>query len=226
MAIKIQLKESHYKNSRFNNNSEKELAKFKQDNITQDLNEIKNIVTDNILVQTEILKSKHDFIKIPKKGSFNHIITQKQINAFTIILSFLKRGNIDFLQIMSYTIDEKTLYTLKEYLQQGKINKLQIIMTETASFRIPTIYKKLKDEFANESNCNLVFYWVHSKIHLILQSENKYVIDGSGNFSQNAQVEHYNVFALDELYDFHYNLSNDFFMGGVLRKNHEIFKNF
>src|SRR5690606_22943770 len=125
-------------------------------------------------------------IQIPNKNGLTQIITQKQLNAFTIILAFIEKyGSIDFLQLMTYTIDEKTLFTLIELLEQGKIKSLQILMTETASFRIPKIYKLLKENFIERKNCNLVFYWVHSKINLIHCGNEKYVIDGSGNYSQN-----------------------------------------
>ncbi|MEB3151451.1 MAG: hypothetical protein VKL60_20840 [Sphaerospermopsis sp.] len=226
MALDIKFKEKHYKKSRFGTKSEADLAEFKKQNITQDLNEAKSVAINNIEFQSKILRDKKELIEIPKQNSFLHIITQKQINAFTIILSFLQKGDIDFLQIMSYTIDETTCHTLAHLLETGRIKRLQIIMTETASFRIPNIYKLLKGTFSENRNCNLVFYWVHSKIHLVEMGYNKYVIDGSGNFSQNAQVEHYNIFNIKDMFDFHYKLSHDFFMGEKLRKNHEIYKNF
>ena len=70
-----------------------------------------------------------------------------------------KYGKIDFLQIQTYTIDEKTIYTILELLNAGKIEKLQLIITETAVFRIPKIYNILKELFSNHENCNLCFYW-------------------------------------------------------------------
>lgn len=226
MAIEVKFKEKHYKKGRFGTKSEADLAEFKKQNITQDLNEAQSVAINNIEFQSKILRDKKELLQIPNEGSFLHVITQKQINAFTIILSFLEKGDIDFLQIMSYTIDETTCHTLSHLLKTGRIKRLQIIMTETASFRIPNIYKLLKESFSKESNCNLVFYWVHSKIHLIEMGGSKFVIDGSGNFSQNAQVEHYNIFNIKDMFDFHYKLSKEFFMGEKLRKNHEIYKNF
>jgi len=70
------------------------------------------------------------------------------------------------------------------------------------------------------------FYWVHSKVHLIQCGDEKFVIDGSGNFSMNAQVEQYNIFNSEKLFDFDKEMCDSFFFGEKLRKNHEIFKNF
>lgn len=226
MALDCKIKESHYKNSRFSTKKEQDLNTFKKENITQDFNEVKSIALDNLEFFQQILKSKGK-IEIPKENSVLSIRTQSQLNAFSIFLQFIEKyGKIDFLQIQTYTIDEKTIFTLLELLETCKILQLQIIMTETAIFRIPKIYKLLKDLFSTKENCNLSFYWVHSKVHLIKCGDEKFVIDGSGNFSMNAQVEQYNIFNSEKMFDFDYDLSRSFYFGEKLRKKHEIFKNF
>lgn len=226
MAIDCKIKDSHYKNSRFSTKKEQELNTFKKENITQDLNEIKTISQNNISFFQQILRI-NGRIEIPQKNSVLSIRTQSQMNAFSLFIQFIEKyGKIDFLQLQTYTIDEKTIYTLYDLLNNGKISSLQIIMTETATFRLPKIYKLLKDLFSELPNCNLCFYWVHSKIHLIKCGNEKFVIDGSGNFSMNAQVEQYNVFHSDSMFDFDYNLSETFYFGKKLRKKHEIYKNY
>lgn len=228
MAFELRLKEKHYKKSRFGNKSEKEISEFKKDKITQDLEDIQRVGIENINIQFQLINNLKFKINIPESdNSLNHIITQKQLNAFSLILSVIEqKKEIDFLQLMSYTFDEKTVHSLYHLLNEGKIKKMQILMTETASFRIPKIYKLLKDLFSNNEKVNLCFYWVHSKIHLLKCKNEYYVIDGSGNFSMNAQVEHYNFFKSKDIYNFHYELSKNFFFGVKLRKNHEIYKNF
>lgn len=226
MAIDLKLKEKHYKKSRFGTKSEKELAEFKKQGITKDLEEMKSIALQNINSQFQLL-SKKDKIIIPEKNQVLCIRTQSQINAFQIFLQFIEKyGKIDFLSLQSYTFNEETIYSLIELLNENKIERLQIIMTETASFRIPKIYKLLKELFSQRKDCNLCFYWVHSKVHLLETNNEKFVIDGSGNFSMNAQIEQYNIFNSEELFNFDFNFCNDFFFGKKLRKNHEIYKNF
>jgi len=141
MAIDCKIKDSHYKNARFSTKKEKDLNAFKKENITQDLEDKRILALDNLNFFSQILKSKGK-IEIPKKNSMLAIRTQSQLNAFSIFMQFIEKyGKIDFLSIQTYTIDEKTIYTLKELHDSGKIEKLQIIMTETAVFRIPKIYK-------------------------------------------------------------------------------------
>lgn len=226
MALDCKIKDSHYKNSRFSTKKEKDLNAFKKENITQDLNEAKFMAQENIEFFQQILKSKGK-IQIPPKNSVLSIRTQSQLNAFSIFMQFIEYyGCIDFLSLQTYTIDEKTLFTLNELLNEGRIKKLQFIMTETASFRIPKIYKLLKDLFSEHKNTNLCFYWVHSKVHLLQAGNDKYVIDGSGNFSMNAQIEQYNVFNSEKLFNFDYEMARDFYFNIPKRKKHEIFKNF
>ena len=226
MGLDCKIKDSHYKNSRFSTDKEKKLNEFKKENITQDLDEAKHIALANLEFFSQILKSKGK-IEIPNQNSVLCIRTQSQLNAFSIFMQFLDEfKTIDFLSIQTYTIDEKTVYTLLELLNEGKIKKLQIIMTETAVFRIPKIYNLLKILFSEHKKCNLCFYWVHSKVHLLEAGGQKFVIDGSGNFSMNAQVEQYNIFNSEKLFDFDFNLCKSFYFGDKLRKKHEIYKNF
>jgi hypothetical protein len=42
----------------------------------------------------------------------------------------------------------------------------------------------------------------------------------------NAQVEQYNIFHSEKMFDFDFDLSDSFFFGDKLRKKHEIYKNF
>lgn len=226
MPLDCKIKDSHYKNTRFSTKKEQDLNTFKKENITQDMDEAKTIALDNLEFFQQILKSKGR-IEIPKKNSVLSIRTQSQLNAFSLFMQFIDHyGSIDFLSLQTYTIDEKTLFTLNELLNQGKIKKLQIIMTETAVFRLPKIYKLLKDTFQHNENVNLCFYWVHSKVHLIRCGDDKFVIDGSGNFSMNAQVEQYNIFHSEKMFNFDFDLCRNFYFGEKLRKKHEIFKNF
>lgn len=222
---KAELKEKHYKKGRFSE-KEKLEADFKKKNITNDMKKSEIRASEFIDINMQILK-KGDAILIPKENEITSIRTQSQMNIFSIFLQFIKNyGAIDYLSIQTYTFNEKTVYALKELLDSGKIKKLQIIMTETANFRIPKIYRLLKDLFSERKECNLCFYWVHSKVNLIKCGNDKYVLDGSGNFSMNAQVEQYNIINSKKLFDADKEWQDGFFFGNKLRKNHEIFKNF
>jgi len=223
--MEFKLKEKHYKKGRFAE-KEKLISDFKNKNITKDLTEINQLTEIFINSNFQVIK-KNQLISLPEKNCITKIKTQSQINLFSLFLMFInKYTKIDFLSIETYTFNEETVFSLKQLLKDGKIKKLQIIMTETANFRLPKIYALLKELFANEPNCNLVFYWIHSKVNLINCNDEFFVLDGSGNFSMNAQIEHYNIFNSKNMFFNELNWGNEFYFSKKLRKNHEIFKNF
>lgn len=221
----MDFKEKHYKKNRFPE-KEKLVSDFKNKNITKELEETKQMLTDFIDFKYQILR-KNEKIIIPAENHITLIRTQSQLNIFTLFLRFIEEyGSIDFLSIQTYTFDENTILALNQLLESGKIQKLQIIMTETCNFRLPKIYLLLKELFQNNKNVNLVFYWIHSKVNLIKCNQNYFLLDGSGNFSMNAQVEHYNIINSQNLFEEELKWQNNFFFGEKLRKNHEIFKNY
>jgi hypothetical protein len=220
--MEFKLREKHYKNSRF---SEKVCLKSKQRKMDIDFNEIQQLTCKYIKENIETTKTLN--VNIPRANEVTVIRTQAQLNNFILILSFIEKfGKIDYLSIQTYTIDEKFINSMLILLNEKKIDKLELIISETMSFRMPKIYVKIKEMFANNINCNLAFYWVHSKIILIKCGNEKFNIDGSGNFSSNAQIEHYNIFHSEKMFNFDFDLNQSFYFGAKLRKGHEIFKNF
>lgn len=227
MNLKCEIKNSHYKKSRFEekNIADKEMNSFNMTKVKIELEEL--IAINTKTTNTQFTKwKKNEILKFPQKNEVLSIRTQSQINTIDIILQIIKNENkIKFLSLQTYTFDKKTLALLFSLQETGKIDKLQIIMTESAVFRLPEIYKTLK-LYKEKKNFNLCFYWVHSKVHMCQTENNKYIIDGSGNFSMNAQVEHYNIFNSEKLYNSETILNREFYFGKKLRKNHEIYKNF
>ena len=223
--IDCKFKEKHYKKSRFSE-KEKLISEFKDKNITKELEETQIMCNDFIESNFQVLKKNQNII-FPKLNEVVSIRTQSQLNLFSLFLMFIEKyKKIDFLSIQTYTINEKTIFALEKLLNEGKISKLQIIITETLNFRMPKIYLLIKEIFANNSNCNLCFYWIHSKVNLIQCENEKFILDGSGNFSMNAQVEHYNIFNSENMFNEELKWQNNFFFGEKLRKRHEIYKNY
>ena len=229
MAFDCKIKDRHYKSARFSDIKENGLNfKIKRkENILQDLenSEMKKTIAKKMSFLKLI--NQNEIILPENENECLHIVTQRQHNSFSLLMKFLEKyDKIDFLQIMTYTIDKPTLLFLLDLIKKGVIKKTTLIITETIEFRSKQIYELLLREFVKLNNVNISFFWVHSKILLIDSNREKYAIDGSGNFSQNALVEHYNIWRSSELFDFHYKITKDVFFGKKLRKKHDIYKNF
>jgi len=150
-------------------------------------------------------------LTIPSPGEIIKIRTQKQHNAFTYILALKEKyKTIDSLTILTFNINEKTLYVLDDWLKNGTLKKLCLCVSESISFRMPKRYEYIINNFKGKAD--IIFAWNHAKIALIKCQDNYYVVEGSGNYSDNAEIEQYIFENSKESYDFDMqNLVNNIF---------------
>jgi DNA-binding protein Fis len=57
----------------------------------------------------------------PLKGEHYRIITEKAFNAYALILSVLKRTNIEEMYLAIYRINQPTVESIIDFIEQGKI---------------------------------------------------------------------------------------------------------
>jgi hypothetical protein len=128
-------------------------------------------------------------IPIPEKNEQKRIRTQMQLNLLTIILKIIEKFHeIKELTITTYTLNREALMTLIELNKNGKIEKINLYITEAYSFRDPKYYKEIK-AVCIENKINLVFAALHLKITLIETESNFFVLEGSMNYSTNNLAE-------------------------------------
>ena len=144
--------------------------------------------------------------KLPEKNEQIRIITQKSFNAFAILLYIAEKGDIEELILGIYRIDKNSVNGIKELFYKGVISKITIVLS---SFFDQTkkaeIFAEMLNEFARENkNVRLVFCWNHTKIMGVKTRENKYyVVEGSGNLSNNAMIEQYLFEQSEQSFNFH-----------------------
>jgi hypothetical protein len=86
--------------------------------------------------------------------------------------------------------------------RQGVVDKITLLVSDTMIRRNPATADLLASANLEYPNLTVLFAWVHAKVCLIETNEANYVIEGSGNWSENAYYEQY-VFANSKgLYDF------------------------
>lgn len=68
--------------------------------------------------------------------------------------------------------------------------------------RNPTTIDNLVAMASTRANIEVLFGWVHAKVALIKTEENHYVVEGSGNWSENAKYEQYLLGNNKGLFDF------------------------
>ena len=151
-----------------------------------------------------------DINSFPLDKEIIFIETYKAFNAFTFVLMFLKKYDvIDCLNIGSYSLSNRIINSLINYLLKGRIKEINITVSDTLSFRMPKI-KDLCDHFALQNdNFNMFYTSTHKKITCVNIKSDFFVIEGSGNYNENSSREQYIFLNSKKIYDFRtFNLLN------------------
>ncbi|WP_162343217.1 phospholipase D-like domain-containing protein [Cyclobacterium salsum] len=140
--------------------------------------------------------------KLPEPGEAFFLYTLKSFNAFTFITYIIKNcGEIEELTFSTYSINERILSSLLRWYDKGSIRKIRMSISESVKHRMPKVFDLIELQ-RKERNFEVCYCWNHSKVTLIRSQGNYFVIEGSGNFSENAMHEQY-VFVNDkQLFEF------------------------
>ena len=194
------LKKRQSKNIKFNlNNKNLKLNKIDSEILAKG----KDSQLKERFIKIEKYKNIHyqnliDFKKdcrLPEKDELIKIRVQKAYNAFTFILAIKEKFNIiDELSILTFNINERTLLTLFSWVETTELKSLELCISESVKSRMPKrvdLIKELFNKFKHKSNLKVAFTWNHCKIALVKAGGQYFVIEGSGNFSDNEEVEQY-----------------------------------
>ena len=110
--------------------------------------------------------------------------------------------SLKHLFVATYSINQKVIAALVELHKEGLIEQITIIVSDTLLSRNQAISDQLAAIDSQYANISVLFAWVHAKVCLLQAEDDHYVIEGSGNWSDNAAYEQY-IFANSKgLYDF------------------------
>ena len=171
---------------------------------------VKSVKYEN--VHLENISNLDEDLSLPEKGECYKIRVQKRYNAFTFLLKIQQHHEvIDELTILTFNMNESALIILKKWIDTGIVKDLTLCISESVKSRMPKRYELVKDLFQH-TNHRVAFTWNHCKIALVKCKSDYYVIEGSGNFSNNEEVEQYLFENSKENYDFDkYNLVEHLF---------------
>ncbi|MHC1707414.1 MAG: hypothetical protein AB9842_07820 [Bacteroidales bacterium] len=130
---------------------------------------------------------------LPKEGEIYFLWTLNSFNAFTFIPYLVKSaGVIEELIISTYSMSTRILNALAHYLERGRVANVHILISDSVKFRLPRVNEQLTILCNQRPGQFVVSYgWNHSKITLLRTADSYYLVEGSGNFSENAQFEQY-----------------------------------
>lgn len=132
-----------------------------------------------------------DLNRLPTKEEFFFLQTEKSFNAFTFIPFVCKHESIKHLYASTYSISSKVVNALIELHDEGFIDEITLLISDSMIKRNPVTIDNLCSIAANRGNVNVLFSWVHAKVCILETKNDHYIIEGSGNWSDNAQYEQY-----------------------------------
>lgn len=173
--------------------------------------------TKNLELHLVKAKALDDLCIAPIPGEQWRIITEKQFNAFALILSVFERKDvIDELCFAIYRINEPAVTALIEMIDSGRIRRACFIISNFFNqTKRPEKWAKMLKNYCEEhpDTCSMAFVHNHSKVVCIHSGDDYYVMEGSGNMSDNARIEQY-VYENDKrLFDFHKSWMRDLVEG-------------
>jgi phage-related protein len=194
----VKFKEKHYKNSRFNTKSEKDLSQFKKDNTQKAVeNKIemyqRYFLFPRIIGVCEKIKDVDCIKTKPKKGIQDIYFTTNNTNSAKILHIF---NEIDELYVSLAVINEFAV----NILEKKQINKI--------------LGRKQNEDFIsqiiNDMNCEKSKNENHTKFYLIKEKDNYYCIISSANPKKSDYIESYSIYNDEYLFNGLKNYINDF----------------
>lgn len=143
--------------------------------------------------------------RMPDEEELFFIETKKSFNAFTFIVYLIRHaGVIENLFIATYSINDRIINSLMRWKDNGLIYNVEIEISASIKFRMPHIYERL-NLLAKNNKIAVTYEWTHRKVTCIKTTSGMFVVEGSGNYGENAMLEQYIFCKSKKVYEFRYN---------------------
>ena len=129
--------------------------------------------------------------KLPDEGEIFFMQTMSSFNAFTFVELISRLQFIEELHATTYSVSLSVLEALQEMQQLGRIGKINLLISDSMRQRNPKVCDALNAWAETDGNVTVIYTWNHSKVTLAKTEFGKFCIEGSGNWSKNAQYEQY-----------------------------------
>lgn len=147
--------------------------------------------------------------ELPEEDQVFFLETTNSFNAFTFIVYLLKHaGRIDELYIATYSINRRILDSLTKRLQKNEISDVYLYIADSIKYRMPKVKDQLSTMEKEMENFQVEYAWTHKKVIAARVGDSHYVVEGSGNFSENTAEEQYIFLKSKRIYEFKTGLTN------------------
>lgn len=150
----------------------------------------------------KISSLENDLMRVPTPEEFFFLQSDTAFNAFTFIPMVAKNYPIKELYASTYSISRKVIDALIELHDKGMIEQVTLMISESMIKRNPVTIDNLMAMCTTRPNFKVLYAWSHAKVCLLKTHDFHFVIEGSGNWAENAQYEQYLFANSKGLFDF------------------------
>lgn len=158
---------------------------------------------------TKVQKLEESLFRLPTTEEFIFLQTDNAFNAFTFIPFVAKREPIQELFASTYSISRRVVDSLVEMHDCGMIEQITLLISDSMIKRNAITIEHIRALAQHRANMQVFYAWTHAKISLMKTAHNYYIVEGSGNWSENAHFEQYLLANSVGLYDFRKELFTD-----------------
>lgn len=132
-----------------------------------------------------------DLQRLPTPEEFFFLQSESAFNAFTFIPLVAKHQGIKELHCLTYSINKRVIDALVELHDGGFIDSISLMISDSIIQRNTSTVDHLQALISSRPNIRVQYAWTHAKVCLMRTEHNHFVVEGSGNWSENAQYEQY-----------------------------------
>ena len=145
---------------------------------------------------------ENDLMRVPTDEEFFVLQSDTAFNAFTFIPFIANHFPIKELYASTYSIGKKVIEALVEMHDKGEIEQITLLVSDSMIKRNPLVIDNLMAMSSSRPNLKVLYAWVHAKVCLMKTNDHHFIVEGSGNWSENAHYEQYTFANCKGLYDF------------------------
>lgn len=150
----------------------------------------------------KVVSLEDELMRVPTEEEFFFLQSDTAFNAFTFIPFVAKHFPIKELYASTYSIGRKVIEALVEMHDRGEIEQITLLVSDSMIKRNPLVIDNLMAMASTRPNLKVLYAWVHAKVCLMHTQDHYFIVEGSGNWSENAHYEQYTFANCKGLYDF------------------------
>ena len=150
----------------------------------------------------KVANLKEDLTRLPMPGEIFFLQSDNSFNAFTFIPLIAKLFPVKELHACTYSISRKVIEALIELHDSGMIEQVTLLISDSMIKRNPVTIDNLMAMASTRPNVKVLYAWSHAKVCLLRTHDFHFVIEGSGNWGDNAHYEQYILLNDKGAYDF------------------------